>query len=126
MALAAAQAFRQRLNADPSLSKPFLHAYAQGGEAIVALGHAHGFEFTDAELNQELASIAPESRSPVEQQLAHDLERWMRGELNDDELELVAGGHGGGGVSNSGNSTINSQGVMTPSPLNISYKIVGV
>jgi predicted ribosomally synthesized peptide with nif11-like leader len=92
MALAAAQAFRQRLNADPSLRKPFLQAYEQGGAAIVALGHAHGFEFTDAEMREELASIAPESRSPVEQQLADDLERRMRGELSDDELELVSGG----------------------------------
>ncbi len=92
MALAAAQAFRQRLNADPSLRKPFLYAYEQSAEAIVALGHAHGFDFTNAELDEELASIAPESRSPFEQQFADELERRMRGELSDDELALVSGG----------------------------------
>jgi predicted ribosomally synthesized peptide with nif11-like leader len=92
MSLAAAQAFRQRLNAEPSLREPFLYAYEQSAEAVIALGHAQGFDFTEAELDEELSSIAPESRTPFEQQFAQDIDRRMRGELNDHELELVSAG----------------------------------
>lgn len=87
MTMQALEEFRAKVGVDSQLQNEVLVAFAQEGEGIVGVGRKHGYEFT---VDEALALLAS-----------------MNDELNDFELELVAGGNsidctvtgGGGGKS---------------------------
>ncbi len=68
--------FRAAVAADPALSEQVREVMEAGGDsaALLALARERGFEFTEAEAREALAE----------------------GELSELELDLVAGGCGGG------------------------------
>ena len=73
MSVQAALAFRRKVNDDPTLQRKVRDAVkAQGFVDAVALGKAHGFEFTQAEVSQ----ISKDDNL----------------ELTEFELEMVSGG----------------------------------
>jgi predicted ribosomally synthesized peptide with nif11-like leader len=92
MSVAAAEAFRQLLNEDPSLREPFLTAYETSAAAVIELGHSRGFDFTEAELLEELARLRGNETTAVERELVEVLECRQGDELSDAELDLVSAG----------------------------------
>ena len=74
MSLQAVNEFRIRLNSDPALQSKFREALPSGNTAIVALGAANGFVFTESETAEALEKFSLEQ------------------EPSDFELELVSAG----------------------------------
>lgn len=84
MSTEAIEGFWVRLSEDESLRRRMRSIFAVGGERraiaaerVVALGKAHGYEFTVAELRESVAQ-------------AQDVE--VSDELTEDELEMATGG----------------------------------
>ena len=75
MSVENAQAFRQIVNADPSLQAKIRESIASGWDGAIALGSKNGYEFYEADLEQVYGGS-------------------QRSELTDFEMELVVGGAG--------------------------------
>jgi predicted ribosomally synthesized peptide with nif11-like leader len=100
------EAFRSRLNAEPSLGQPFLAALQKGPDAVVAMAQGLGYEFSLQEWFDALPAMAEDPRSPLEEEAKRVLLQGQD-ELADYELDLVsAGGNsacaGGGDRSDTG------------------------
>ncbi len=90
MSINAVNAFRQAVNEDPKLQGNFSEAILEGAPAVVSLAASHGYDFSQEDYRQTLASISEESLTPFERTLAAKGEE--SGELSDYELELVSAG----------------------------------
>ena len=73
MTMQALEAFRSKISNDTMLQSEVQKAFASEGQEIVTVGKKHGYDFTVDEAEALLEST--------------------HGELNDFELELVAGGN---------------------------------
>lgn len=83
MSIAAVQDFLSKVSDDQALQEELAKAMGAENdrEAVTALAHAKGFDFTSDELWQEIQARQSEAQ-----------ERQAAGELTDEELEAVAGG----------------------------------
>ncbi len=91
MSTSAIEAFRSQLNADPSLSQPFLAALQQGPDAVVAMARSLGYEFSLQAWVDALPAMAEDPRSPLEEEAKRVLLQGQD-ELADYELDLVSAG----------------------------------
>ncbi|MFM9967566.1 MAG: Nif11-like leader peptide family RiPP precursor [Burkholderiales bacterium] len=73
MTMQALEAFRSKVSGDTLLQSEVQKAFAPAGQGVVAVGKKHGYEFS---VDEALALLGS-----------------THGELNDFELELVAGGN---------------------------------
>ena len=91
MSTNAIEAFRSQLNADPSLSQPFLVALRQGPDAVVVMARNLGHDFSVDEWLNALPAMAENPRSPLEEEAKRVLLEGQD-ELADYELDLVSAG----------------------------------